>query len=309
MKVVTFAPGVIRLPLVAAVLALGVAAGGVAVRAETPVPLTPGACNGPLAEGPGGPSAPTDLSARWGPLPDNPQVSGVLLTWQDNAGDETCYVVQVRDSNGEACQDRIYASANATSTDVRVFYTPGDYCFRVFAANDHGASASNEACVQVPEVTVHGLPPGAATPGPPPNPSRCPRPAGGPGGGHAHAHADFDGLHADNALRNAQRDRQPHANEDGGAFGHLHAGRRAGHGDGPGHVGFRALVASRAGWRPGSGGGDRRSEPQAAGWQWRQKSLIRGPAAISVIEAPQLGQGRPRPTVSDRRAPLEMPAC
>ena len=152
--------------VVAAVLALGAAAGSVAVRAETPVPLTPGACNGLLAARPGGPLAPTDLSARWAPLPGNPQVSGVLLTWQDNAGDETCYVVQVRDSSGGAWQDRVYQSANATSADDLVFDAPGDYCFRVFAANDHGASASNEPCVQVPEATVHGLPPGAAFPNP-----------------------------------------------------------------------------------------------------------------------------------------------
>jgi hypothetical protein len=43
-------------------------------------------------------------------------------------------------------------------------------------------------------------------------------------------------------------------------------------------------------------------------WQWRQKLVIRCPAVISVMDAPQLGQGWPCPTVSYRPAPLEMPA-
>jgi hypothetical protein len=135
---------------------------------------------------PGGPAAPTNLSASWGPLPDNPEYSGVLLTWQDNAGDETCQVVQRKGPGDIGWQDKIYVSANDISADNRDFETPGEYCYRVFAANERGASVSNEACVDVPEVTVHGLPPGAPPPSYPTLPAGSvagPSPAAPPASG------------------------------------------------------------------------------------------------------------------------------
>jgi len=137
------------------------------VEAQTPSPTPPGPNPyiGPLEPTPGGPPAPTNLTARWGPLPDNPQASGVLLTWQDNAEDETSQVVQRKDPGGAEWQDKAYAPANYESTDDRGFEAPGEYCYRIFVVGGSGASVSNETCVQVPEATVHGLPPGA----PPPN--------------------------------------------------------------------------------------------------------------------------------------------
>jgi len=144
-----------------------IVAAGVA-QAQTPppepTPCCPSACTGLMGATPGGPAAPSNLTALWGPLPDVPEASGVLLAWQDNAVDETCQVVQRKGPGDVEWQDVIYASPAAESTDDRGFEATGEYCYRVFAANEHGASVSNETCVYVPEVTVHGLPPGAPPP-------------------------------------------------------------------------------------------------------------------------------------------------
>jgi len=113
---------------------------------------------------PGGPTAPSNLAAHWGPLPDVPEESGVVLAWQDNAGDETCQVVQRKGPADGEWEGRMFLSPNDDSADDRNFEALGEYCYRVFAANERGASVSNEACVDVPEVTVHGLPPGAPPP-------------------------------------------------------------------------------------------------------------------------------------------------
>lgn len=156
------------------------------VEAQTPpepTPCCPSACIGLAEATPGGPAAPTDLSTTWGPLPDNPQASGVLLTWQDNAEDEICQVMQRKGPGNEQWEDKIYVSANVESADSRDFEAPGEYCYRVFAANERGASVSNEACVQVPEVTVHGLPPGAPPPVYPTLPARSVTPAAPPASG------------------------------------------------------------------------------------------------------------------------------
>jgi hypothetical protein len=145
--------------------------------AQTPEPTPPGPYQqgqcGELAPEPSPAFAvPTNLTVRWGPLPDNPQASGALLAWQDNADNETCYVVQ---RNGPAATDwqeiLLAPSTNWEDADDRNFEAPGYYCYRVFAGSEAGRSAySNEACLEVPEATVHGLPPGAPPPGPPPTP-------------------------------------------------------------------------------------------------------------------------------------------
>lgn len=140
---------------------------GGALHAQTPpvTPPGPSPCTGLVQPTPGGPAAPSNLSALWGPLPDVPGASGVLLTWQDNAEDETCQVVQRKGPGDVEWQDKAFLSANADSTDNRGFEALGEYCYRVFAANERGASVSNDACVQVPEVTLReGLPPGAPPP-------------------------------------------------------------------------------------------------------------------------------------------------
>ena len=116
----------------------------------------------------------------------------MLLTWQDNAGDEACQAVQRKSPGDGEWEGRLFLSAGDDSADDRVFEALGQYCYRVLAANERGASVSNETCVQVPEVTVReGLPPGApppsyptlppgvgpspTPPGPgPENPDRCP---------------------------------------------------------------------------------------------------------------------------------------
>jgi len=142
--------------------------GGVAQAQTLPpeaTPPGPSPCTGSVEATPGGPTAPTNLSARWGPLPDVPESSGVLLAWQDNAEDEGCQAVQRKGPGGEQWEGRIFLSAGDDFADDRVFEALGQYCYRVLAANERGASVSNETCVQVPEVTVReGLPPGAPPP-------------------------------------------------------------------------------------------------------------------------------------------------
>jgi hypothetical protein len=157
-----------RLPILLAGAFLLLTAGPVQAEAPPPTPADESACIGLLEATPAGPAAPSNLSSRWAPLPDVPEASGVLLAWQDSAEDETCQVAQRKGLAEAEWQDKLYVSANAESADDRDFEALGEYCYRVFAANERGASVSNETCVEVPEVTVHGLPPGAP---PPPYPT------------------------------------------------------------------------------------------------------------------------------------------
>ena len=199
----TTARGLLAIAVATLCAALAAAPAG----AQTPQPTPPGPYEqgqcGELAPKPSPAFAvPTNLTVRWGPLPDNPQFSGALLTWRDNADNETCYVVERKGPGATDWEEIIIApSADWEDTDDRNFVEPGYYCYRVFAGSEAGRSAySNEACLDVPEATVHGLPPGAPAPGPPPTmppATASPTPVGQPaalpvtGGGSPEDNAPF----------------------------------------------------------------------------------------------------------------------
>jgi hypothetical protein len=154
--------------------------------AQTPQPTPPGPYEqgqcGELAPGPSPAfAAPTNLTVRWGPLPDKPESSGALLSWLDNSDNETCYVVQRKGPGVTDWQEIIIApSPNWEATDDRNFVDPGYYCYRVFAGSEAGRSAfSNEACLQVPKATVATRPPPGALA------VAFPSLGGGPPGGNA----------------------------------------------------------------------------------------------------------------------------
>ena len=142
-----------------------VVAGAQTPQPTPPGPYTRGQCGELAAPSPAF-AAPTELEARWGPLSDNPQFSGALLDWQDNADNETCYVVERKGPGATDWHEVIYAlSADREDTDGRNFEAPGYYCYRVFAGSEEGRSAySNDACLEVPKATVStDVPPGVST--------------------------------------------------------------------------------------------------------------------------------------------------
>ena len=172
------------------------AAGAQTPQPTPPGPYTAGQC-GELAPGPDPAFAtPADLTVRWGPLPDNPQFSGALLSWHDNADNETCYIVE-RKGPGTTDWDQVIIapSANWEHTEDMNFVEPGYFCYRVFAGNPEGRSAySNEACLQVPKATVVTAPP----PGAPA--AAFPNLGGGSAGGNAPSHLLAESLLAAGAV-------------------------------------------------------------------------------------------------------------
>jgi hypothetical protein len=164
--------GLAAITVVVLCLAITPAAAGAQTPQPTPPEPMPGECGELAPESPAF-AAPTDLTVNWGPLPDNARLSGALLSWRDNADNEACYVVERKGPDVTDWQEIIMApSPNWENTDDSNFEAPGYYCYRVFAGSEAGRSDySNEACLEVPEATVHGLPPGGLPPGaPPPGP-------------------------------------------------------------------------------------------------------------------------------------------
>jgi hypothetical protein len=158
--------GLVAITVAALCAALTAALAGAQTPEPTPPgPYTRGQCGELAAPSPAF-AAPTDLTVRWGPLPDNPQASGALLAWQDNADNETCYVVEREAPGATGWQEIIIGPrGNRENTEDMNFAEPGYYCYRVFAGSEEGRSAySNEACLEVPEATVsRDAPPGLST--------------------------------------------------------------------------------------------------------------------------------------------------
>jgi hypothetical protein len=145
-------------------LILGRSLSTLAQEPTPPGPYEQGQC-GELAPEPSPAFAvPTNLTVSWGPLPDNPQFSGALLAWRDNADNEACYVVERRGPGATDWEQIMYAPfADREDAEDVNFIAPGYYCYRVFAGSEAGRSAySNETCLQVPEATVVTAPPPGA---------------------------------------------------------------------------------------------------------------------------------------------------
>ena len=94
-----------------------------------------------------GPAAPSDLTAEWSPY----FIGGILvdafdvLTWTDNADDETCFVIEMKPAGGSY---EVVAVLGANANSHHFMSGPGTRTYRVYGANADGRSAySNEDAV------------------------------------------------------------------------------------------------------------------------------------------------------------------
>jgi len=127
--------------------------------APTPLPLPPtplpAGCQGEGPVGtPGTPNPPTNLRAELVPSPELVEGSAIRLTWDDNAADDLCYIIESKVSPEEwPGVKNVGAMPPSWTGPVSVEDIPwrvGTYCYRVSFGNEAGRSEySNEACVSV----------------------------------------------------------------------------------------------------------------------------------------------------------------
>ena len=103
------------------------------------------------------PAAPSDLTAT------ATSTSVVHLTWHDNAGDETGFVVELATLGGAFTQTGGVLPANTTSTDVPGLAEATGYLFRVRARNANGDSANSNTASAATNATVAPCVEGAQT--------------------------------------------------------------------------------------------------------------------------------------------------
>jgi fibronectin type III domain protein len=103
------------------------------------------------------PAAPTGLAAA------PTSTSTIHLTWQDNASDETAYVVELATLTGTFHQFGGELPANSTSADVSGLAEATGYLFRVRARNANGDSANSNVASAATNGTVASCVEGATT--------------------------------------------------------------------------------------------------------------------------------------------------
>ncbi len=149
-----------------------------------PATPPPAVCRGEGSFSPLGPNPPTNLRAE---LVASPQVENGLairLTWDDNAANDLCYVIERRVIAGDWLFHAGAGGTPASGTGPVSFddapAQTGLHCYRVYHANEAGRSTySNEACIDVQPVSASATP----TPSPTPRPDACrgEGPVGAPG--------------------------------------------------------------------------------------------------------------------------------
>jgi len=164
----------------------------------TPTPVvTPVGCLGPTPE-PGmsptpattdGPAAPSDLRAELVTDPELASGSAVQLTWQDNADNETCFLVLVW-MDGELIRTvgpffPVDGSTTGPMAWEEIPDRTGSICYQVDFGNSVGQAYSNQACVDVEVLpvwkTATPTPPTMETPMPSPPTCNSEGPIGSPG--------------------------------------------------------------------------------------------------------------------------------
>ncbi len=101
-----------------------------------------------LGSGGSPPAAPTGLAAA------ATSTSTIHLTWQDNATDETAYVVEYATLTGAFQQFGVVLPANSTSANVSGLAEATGYLFRVRARNGNGDSANSNVASAATNATV-----------------------------------------------------------------------------------------------------------------------------------------------------------
>jgi len=112
----------------------------------------PGATPSPPSTATAAPAAPSDLRAELVPDPDLVSGFAVQLTWQDNADNDECHLIEVWAYGQQiSSSGSVYADGSQTGLNSwrDIPGSVGLRCYRVYYGNNAGGAYSSKTCVNV----------------------------------------------------------------------------------------------------------------------------------------------------------------